>query len=63
MLRNGADQKTPETKPVDMTDLMTGKTKPVTEKKVVAKEFLLVHPWRSRLFSMKLTRSPTASDG
>ena len=37
VLRNGADQKTPETKPVDMTDLMTGKTKPVTEKKVVAK--------------------------
>jgi pilus assembly protein CpaB len=37
VLRNGADQKSPETKPVDMTDLMTGRSKPVTEKKVVAK--------------------------
>ena len=40
MLRNGADQKSPETKPVDMTDLMTGKPKPITEKKIVAKAFL-----------------------
>jgi pilus assembly protein CpaB len=37
VLRNGADQKSPETKPVDMTDLMTGKVKPVTEKKIAAK--------------------------
>jgi len=36
VLRNGADQKTPETKAVDMTDLMTGHTKPVAEKKVAA---------------------------
>ncbi len=34
VLRNGADQKSPDTKPVDMTDLMTGKSKPVVEKKV-----------------------------
>jgi len=37
VLRNGADQKSPDTKPVDMTDLMTGKTKPVVEKKIAAK--------------------------
>lgn len=38
VLRNGADQNSPETKPVDMADLMTGKAKPVVvEKKVVAK--------------------------
>lgn len=35
VLRNGADQKSPETKPVDMTDLMTGHSKPVAEKKIV----------------------------
>ncbi len=36
VLRNGADQKSPETKPVNMADLMTGApTKPVTEKKLV----------------------------
>jgi pilus assembly protein CpaB len=34
VLRNGADQKSPETKPVDMTDLMTGHSKPVAEKKI-----------------------------
>jgi pilus assembly protein CpaB len=35
VLRNGADQNTPDTKPVDMTDLMTGHSKPVpVEKKV-----------------------------
>ncbi|HVJ04455.1 MAG TPA: Flp pilus assembly protein CpaB [Candidatus Saccharimonadales bacterium] len=36
VLRNGADQKTPETRPVNMADLMTGTpNKPVTEKKLV----------------------------
>jgi len=35
VLRNGADQKSPETKPVDMEDLMTGnKKQPVAEKKI-----------------------------
>ena len=34
VLRNGADQKSPETKPVDMTDLMTGHSKPVAEKRI-----------------------------
>ena len=37
VLRNGADKMSPDTKPVDMTDLMTGKPKPVMEKKIVAK--------------------------
>jgi pilus assembly protein CpaB len=37
VLRNGADQKSPETHPVDMTDLMTGKVKPVVEKKISVK--------------------------
>jgi pilus assembly protein CpaB len=38
VLRNGADQKSPETKPVDMADLMTGKTKPpVPVKKIAVK--------------------------
>ncbi len=32
VLRNGADQNTPETKPVDMTDLMVGAKKPVAPK-------------------------------
>jgi pilus assembly protein CpaB len=36
VLRNGADQNSPDTKPVDMTDLMTGAKKPVVEKKKVA---------------------------
>jgi pilus assembly protein CpaB len=35
VLRNGADQKSPETKPVDMADLMTGVRKPVVAKSVV----------------------------
>ncbi len=36
VLRNGADQKSPETRPVNMADLMTGApSKPVTEKKLV----------------------------
>jgi pilus assembly protein CpaB len=36
VLRNGADQNSPDTKPVDMTDLMTGMKKPVApgQKKV-----------------------------
>lgn len=37
VLRNGADQNSPDTKPVDMTDLMTGVKKPVAEKKALAK--------------------------
>jgi pilus assembly protein CpaB len=37
VLRNGADQKSPETKPVDMADLMTGVKKPVAEKKIVVR--------------------------
>ena len=37
VLRNGADQNTPDTKPVDMTDLMAGVKKPVAPKAVVAK--------------------------
>ena len=36
VLRNGADQNTPETKPVDMTDLMAGVKKPVAPKPIVA---------------------------
>jgi pilus assembly protein CpaB len=36
VLRNGADQKSPETKPVDMADLMTGVRKPVADKKIAA---------------------------
>jgi pilus assembly protein CpaB len=35
VLRNGADQNSPDTKPVDMGDLLTGVRKPVVEKKVV----------------------------
>jgi pilus assembly protein CpaB len=37
VLRNGADQKSPDTKPVDMADLMTGVRKPVVAKKSVVK--------------------------
>jgi pilus assembly protein CpaB len=37
VLRNGADQKSPETRPVDMADLMTGVRKPVVGKKSVVK--------------------------
>jgi pilus assembly protein CpaB len=37
VLRNGADQQSPETRPVDMTDLMTGGRKPVHEKRIAAK--------------------------
>jgi pilus assembly protein CpaB len=36
VLRNGADQKSPETKPVDMADLMTGIKRPVVEQKTAA---------------------------
>ena len=36
VLRNGADQNTPDTKPVDMTDLMAGVKKPVAPKPIVA---------------------------
>ena len=36
VLRNGADQNTPETKPVDMNDLMAGVKKPVAPKAIVA---------------------------
>ena len=50
VLRNGADQNSPDTKPVDMTDLMTGKKKPVAEKKVVAKAVLLVHRSKQAVF-------------
>jgi pilus assembly protein CpaB len=45
VLRNGADQNSPDTKPVDMTDLMTGMKKPVApgQKKVtVAKPVVKV---------------------
>ncbi len=35
VLRNGADQKSPDTKPVNMADLMTGAPKPKQEKKLV----------------------------
>ena len=35
VLRNGADQNMPETKPVDMTDLMAGVKKPVAPKAIV----------------------------
>jgi pilus assembly protein CpaB len=34
VLRNGADQNTPDTKPVDMTDLMAGVKKPVAPKAI-----------------------------
>jgi pilus assembly protein CpaB len=37
VLRNGADQKSPETRPVDMADLMTGIKRPVLEKKAEVK--------------------------
>ena len=37
VLRNGADQKSPGTTPVEMTDLMNGPKKPVVEKRVVMK--------------------------
>jgi pilus assembly protein CpaB len=37
VLRNGADQKSPATKPVDMADLMNGVEKPVVEKKIAVK--------------------------
>jgi pilus assembly protein CpaB len=37
VLRNGADQNSPDTKAVDMADLMTGAKKPVVEKRVVVK--------------------------
>lgn len=37
VLRNGADQKSPETKAVDMADLMTGHVKPIAEKRIVVK--------------------------
>ena len=36
VLRNGADQNSPDTKPVDMADLMTGMKKPVVQQKKVA---------------------------
>jgi pilus assembly protein CpaB len=36
VLRNGADQKSPSTKPVDMADLMTGIKRPVVEQKTAA---------------------------
>jgi len=35
VLRNGADQNSPDTKPVDMADLMTGMKKPVVQQKKV----------------------------
>jgi pilus assembly protein CpaB len=44
VLRNGADQNSPETHAVDMTDLMTGKVKPVVEKKILAKAPAPAHP-------------------
>lgn len=37
VLRNGADQNSPATKAMEMTDLMSGPKKPVVEKKVVMK--------------------------
>lgn len=37
VLRNGADQNSPGTRPVDMTDLMTGGKKPEVAKRVVVK--------------------------
>jgi len=37
VLRNGADQMSPETRPVDMADLMTGGRKPILEKRVGVK--------------------------
>jgi pilus assembly protein CpaB len=37
VLRNGADQATPETRPVDMNDLMAGVKKPIAPKAITAR--------------------------
>jgi len=44
VLRNGADQNTPDTKPVDMTDLMVGAKKPVAPKPIVVAAKRVVRP-------------------
>lgn len=43
VLRNGADQAIPETKPVDMSDLMAGVKKPVVPKAIVAPRPVAAH--------------------
>lgn len=43
VLRNGADQNSPTTRPMDMTDMMTGKKAVVAEKKVLVKAVPVPH--------------------
>jgi pilus assembly protein CpaB len=44
VLRNGADQNVPDTKPVDMSDLMAGVKKPVVPKAISAPRPVVAHP-------------------